>query len=121
MSVYGFIHESPLLTWFPVLGIVTGLSHLLYWWRQPRFRKSWIVEHLSGMLSSGIGTVTAFVVFGAPRMFALDGVPIWLWFIPAILISPLIFFIFLIRRNTNGRKEEKLIKPRWCNNGCSFF
>ncbi len=94
MSVYGFIHESPLLTWFPVLGIVTGLSHLLYWWRQPRFRKSWIVEHLSGMLSSGIGTVTAFVVFGAPRMFALDGVPIWLWFIPAILISPLIFLFF---------------------------
>ncbi|QQK80832.1 DUF2306 domain-containing protein [Salicibibacter cibi] len=111
MSVYGFMVADSLLTWFPLLGVFLALSQLTYWWRQPRFRKSWVVEHLSGMLSCGIATVTAFVVFGAPQMFALDEAPIWLWFTPAIVITPLISY-FSIKEKRKWRKRGKIDKTK---------
>ncbi|QQK79249.1 DUF2306 domain-containing protein [Salicibibacter cibi] len=110
MSIYGFILADSLLTWFPSLGVFLALSQMVYWWRQPRFRKSWVVEHLNGMLSCGIATITAFVVFGASRMFALDEAPIWLWFTPAIVITPLIFY-FSVKEQRKWQKKN-MDKPK---------
>jgi uncharacterized membrane protein len=96
MSVYGFIVGEPLLAWFPIVGMFLSISHMLYWWRRPSNKESWVIEHLTGMLSCGISTVTAFVVFGAPRVFAMSQAPIWLWFAPTIVLVPLIVY-FTIR------------------------
>lgn len=103
ISIYGFMIANPLLTWFPLVGIFLALSQMIYWWRSPRSKKRWVVEHLSGMLSCGIATITAFVVFGAPRIYGLDEAPIWLWFTPAIVITPLIYYF----SNKEQRKWRK--------------
>src|SRR5699024_10134457 len=92
MSIYGLRFGHPLLAWFPMVGIFLSLSHMVYWWRQPRFKNQWVIEHLTGMLSCGISTVTAFVVFGAPRLFALNDASLWLWFAPTIVLVPLILY-----------------------------
>jgi hypothetical protein len=98
MSIYGWMLGDPLLTWFPVLGVFLALSHMIYWWRRPDFKWRWRVEHLTGMLSCGISTVTAFVVFGAPRIFALNQASVWLWFAPAIVLVPLIVYFSVKER-----------------------
>lgn len=105
MSVYGFILGDPLLSWFPMLGIFLSLSHMFYWWRQPRFKNHWVIEHLTGMLSCGIATVTAFVVFGAPRLFELNETSIWLWFAPTIILVPLIIYYSFKYQRKNVIKQ----------------
>lgn len=105
MIIYGFILGDALLTWFPVLGIFLALSHMIYWWRRPDFKKRWRVEHLIGMLSCGISTVTAFVVFGAPRIFAFSSAPVWLWFVPTIVLVPLIVYFSAKERKRYEKKN----------------
>jgi len=105
MSAYGFMLGNPLLSWFPMLGIFLALSQMAYWWRQPDFKRRWAVEHLNGMLSCGISTVTAFVVFGAPSIFALNQASVWLWFAPAIMLTPLIVYYSAKERRKYQRKN----------------
>ncbi|MFC0270539.1 DUF2306 domain-containing protein [Metabacillus herbersteinensis] len=90
MSVYGFLSDFPLLLWFPIVGILLGISQLFYWIQAPKKKMHWWFEHLAGMLACCISTITAFTVFGAPRLLGLESVSIIIWFLPTILITPLI-------------------------------
>src|SRR5699024_11571001 len=66
--IYGWTIDFPLLQYFPIVSIFLGAIQLQYWLSSPKRRSHWIVEHLVGMLSCCIATVTAFTVFGAPRL-----------------------------------------------------
>lgn len=103
MSIYGHSISFPLLAWFPLLGIFLGGSHLWYWLTTPKLKQQWWIEHLVGMLSCSIATVTAFTVFGAPQLINIESVHPLLWFIPTILMVPLIiaFSVFYIRKFTS--------------------
>ncbi len=90
ISLYGFQIGFPLLQYFPIVGIVVGTTHLLYWLRSPRLKGHWIIEHLGGMLACCISTITAFTVFGAPRLLNVDSVGFILWIIPSLVMTPLI-------------------------------
>ena len=100
ISWYGFTIDFPLLSWFPLIGIALGATQLGYWLRPPKERMHWWFEHLGGMLGCCIATVTAFTVFGAPRLLSIDSVSILLWFMPAIIMVPLIigFSIYYRRK-----------------------
>ncbi|TWI58161.1 DUF2306 domain-containing protein [Halalkalibacter nanhaiisediminis] len=90
MVIYGHLIDFPLLAWFPLVGIFLGASHLWYWLRIPKMKKQWWIEHLVGMLSCSIATITAFTVFGAPQLIDVESVHPVLWFIPTIIIVPMI-------------------------------
>ncbi|WP_052366368.1 hypothetical protein [Geomicrobium sp. JCM 19055] len=105
MSIYGFTNNDLLLAWFPFLGIFIASTQMFYWWRGSKFRRSWVVEHITGMLSCGISTVTAFVVFGAPRLFSLDEAPLWLWFAPTVILVPLIIYFTTLEYRKASRKK----------------
>lgn len=90
ISIYGFVQHIPLLSWFPILGIVLGITHLFYWLQKPKRKMHWWFEHFAGMLACCISTLTAFIVFGAPRLLNVESVSIILWFLPTIVITPLI-------------------------------
>ena len=90
ISVYGWTIGFPLLQYFPLLGLFLGGTQLLYWLTVPKNKSHWTVEHIVGMLSCCISTVTAFTVFGAPRILHVDSVSIVLWFLPTIVMVPLI-------------------------------
>ncbi len=90
ISGYGFYIQIPLLSYFPVVGLFVGGSQLYYWLRKPRTKGHWYIEHLIGMLTCSISTITAFIVFGAPRLMNIESVSIFLWFAPTIVITPVI-------------------------------
>ncbi|MFY0543982.1 DUF2306 domain-containing protein [Brevibacillus sp. H7] len=88
MSLYGYTRHFPLLIWFPLIGIFTGFTQLRYWIRPPKTRMHWWFEHLTSMMACCIATITAFTVFGAPRLLNLSSVNPILWFLPTIVIVP---------------------------------
>ncbi|WP_273131102.1 DUF2306 domain-containing protein [Bacillus weihaiensis] len=90
ISIYGFTQSFVLLSWFPLVGIALGLTQLIYWLKIPTKKMHWWFEHFSGMLACCISTITAFTVFGAPRLLNVESVNIILWFLPTIIITPLI-------------------------------
>ncbi|MCI3920394.1 DUF2306 domain-containing protein [Paenibacillus sp. TRM 82003] len=106
ISVYGWIIGFPLLQYFPLLGLFLGGSQLLYWLTVPKSRSHWAVEHIAGMLSCCISTVTAFTVFGAPRLLQVESVSLIIWFLPTIVLVPLIIgFSNQYRRKLDGGKQ----------------
>ena len=90
ICVYGVTVDFPLLAWFPLVGIFLSLTQLNYWLRKPTKKLHWWFEHLSGMLGCSIATITAFTVFGAPRLLNIESINILLWFLPTILLTPVI-------------------------------
>jgi len=106
ISIYGWVISFPLLQYFPILAIFLGGSQLVYWLKVPETKSHWIVEHIVGMLSCCIATVTAFTVFGAPRLLQVDSVSLIVWFVPTIILVPLIigFSNFYKRKMDRPRK-----------------
>lgn len=96
LCIYGFTMGNPLISWFPLIGVSLGVQQLYYWLSPPRNRHSAIIAHLQGLLACSISTLTAFTVFGAPRLLSLDGQVLWLWLAPTLLINPII--IYFIRK-----------------------
>lgn len=105
MSLYGWFIHFPLLAYFPIVGIFLGGMQLQYWLSAPKRRSHWIVEHIIGMLSCSIATITAFTVFGAPNLLKIDSVSILLWFAPTIVLTPLIIgFTVFYTRKLDGKR-----------------
>lgn len=109
ISIYGFSIGFPLLSWFPLLGIFLSATQLRYWLNKPKNKMHWWFEHLSGMLGCSIATITAFTVFGAPRLLNIDSVNILLWFLPTILLTPVIigFSIYYQRKFNKTNQPPK--------------
>lgn len=103
ISIYGWIIGFPLLQYFPLLGLFLGGSQLIYWLTVPKTKSHWVVEHIVGMLSCCISTVTAFTVFGAPRLLNIESVSLLVWFLPTIVLVPLIIGF----SNTYKKKMDK--------------
>ncbi|CAM5794022.1 MULTISPECIES: DUF2306 domain-containing protein [Brevibacillus] len=87
---YGYLIDSPLLNWFPLVGVFLGGTQLKYWLRPPATKMHWFFQHMSGMMGCCIATITAFTVFGAPRLLHLESVNPIIWFFPTIVITPVI-------------------------------
>lgn len=104
ISLYGYLIDFALLIWFPLIGIFLGTTQLLYWLRPPRTNMHWLFEHLSGMMGCCIATITAFLVFGAPRLLSVPSVSPLLWFLPTILLTPVIigFYAYYRRKYTKA-------------------
>lgn len=109
ISIYGFTIGSPLIAYFPLLGIFLGGLQLHYWLRKPTRRMHWYYEHFGGMIPCCIATVTAFTVFGAPRLLNLAPTNILLWFLPTILLVPVLigFQIYYGKKFSKKRLSKK--------------
>jgi hypothetical protein len=65
---------------------------------------NWLRKHISGMLGSYIGIITAVLVVNGKPFTSLTGIPqLFLWFIPAIIGTPCI--ILTINRFTRPLKK----------------
>ncbi|ARI75568.1 DUF2306 domain-containing protein [Halobacillus mangrovi] len=86
----GWINDFTLLKFFPILGVFLGYGQLNYWLRPPRTNMHWYFEHFGNLIGCSIATITAFTVFGAPRLLNISSINIFLWFLPTILLTPII-------------------------------
>ncbi|MCA9642519.1 MAG: hypothetical protein H6718_17120 [Polyangiaceae bacterium] len=73
-----------LLTSFAALGLALSVGQVRHWFKRDPGPKEWLVAHVSGMGTAGIGAVTAFGVVNAARLF--PGVPaLVVWLLPGVL------------------------------------
>lgn len=90
LFVTGLATDSILFTVFAVLEIVTGIGALRYNLKTGLQPNQWWIEHLSGLIGSGVGAYTAFFVFGGSRLLseifgdAFDVASLFLWFAPGV-------------------------------------
>jgi uncharacterized membrane protein len=95
----GGIHTGiPLFIGFAPLGIVLGVLDLAYWLRAPRGRMHWWFAHMFGMITTGISTVSAFVVVNAGHLgLGKDSLIVWL--APSVVGLPgLVLWMLYYRR-----------------------
>jgi len=93
---------------FGVLQIVTGLGNLRYIFRKELRPKEWWIQHLGGLIGSGIGAYTAFAVFGGRRFFQeiftsnFESFSVFLWIAPGVIGSIAIILLTRHYRNKFG-------------------
>jgi uncharacterized membrane protein len=105
IGFYGILIGSPLITYFPLLGLFLGGIQLNYWLRKPAKRQHWYFEHFGGMIACCISTVTAFTVFGAPRLLNIKSTNLFLWLVPTMVLVPvLIGFTIYYTKKFNSKK-----------------
>jgi len=87
----GNITGTILFMIFGVLQIVSGVNNLRYIFRKELRPKEWWIQHLNGLIGSGIGAYTAFTVFGGRRLFEeifssnFENMAIFLWVAPGVI------------------------------------
>ena len=76
---------------FGILQGVTATGNLRYIFRRELRPKEWWLQHLSGLIGSGIGAYTAFTVFGGRRLFEeifssnFESLSVYLWIMPGVV------------------------------------
>ena len=106
LLINGLTSNSILFIVFGSLQIMTAASTLRYNYKKELAPKEWWIEHLRGLIGSGIGAYTAFFVFGGSRLFealfqdALADISIVLWVAPGVIGS-----IFIARLSRHYRNK----------------
>jgi hypothetical protein len=86
LATFG-IHQSVVLyVLFAALGVVLGVAHLRFWLTPPAHERAWFLEHMTGMGTSCITTVTAFIVVNA-RRFGMGTFDFSLWAAPIAVLA----------------------------------
>ena len=91
LLVTGVRSGTILFSIFGGFQVVTGISNLRYVFRAEVRPREWWVQHLSGLIGSGIGAYTAFTVFGGRRFFEqifssnFESLAIFLWIGPGVI------------------------------------
>ena len=86
LAAFGIYRSTVLYVLFAGLGVVLGLSHLRFWLSPPAHERAWFLAHMSGMGTSCITTVTAFVVVNA-RRFGMGTFDLALWAGPIAVLA----------------------------------
>lgn len=104
----GLRADSILFVIFGLLQTVSGLSNLRYIFRKELRPKEWWIQHLNGLIGSGIGAYTAFAVFGGRRLFEqiftsnFESFSVFLWIAPGVIGGIAISVLSRYYRNKFG-------------------
>lgn len=91
LLIVGINTSTILFMIFGPLQISAGIGNLHYIFRQELRPKEWWLQHLNGLIGSGIGAYTAFAVFGGRRFFAeifssnFESMAVFLWITPGVI------------------------------------
>ena len=91
LFITGLNVGSMLFIIFGMLQMVAGLNNLRYIFRSEIRPKEWWIQHLNGLIGSGIGAYTAFAVLGGRSLFegifgdSFSDMAIILWVAPGLI------------------------------------
>lgn len=89
--VIGFQFDNKLLIYFPLVGLLSGFSQIKYWKQTPTLKRHWWYEHMRGMFTACIATITAFLVTAVPRIFPdFNSSSLIIWLAPTIVLVPIL-------------------------------
>lgn len=101
----GVIQKHPLYIPFGVLGLFIGFGVIRYCRRSVVTKREQIVEHLGGLIGSGIAAYTAFLSFGMRNLVPTDGfIQIASWIAPGVIGS---IYIRYLSRQYNPKVAVK--------------
>jgi hypothetical protein len=86
LAAFGVGHSALLFVLFAGLGVVLGVAHLRFWLTPPVHGREWFLAHMSGMGTSCITTITAFVVVNAQHL-GMRTFDVRLWAAPIIVLA----------------------------------
>lgn len=86
LAALGLAQERILYVLFAALGTIQGATHLRFWIAPPSNARQWFLAHLTGMGTSCITTLTAFVVVNAQR-FGMRTFDVGLWVTPIAVLG----------------------------------
>jgi len=86
LAVFGVHRSNVLYILFAALGVAIGVAQLRFWLTPPAHGRSWFLAHMTGMGTSCITTVTAFVVVNA-RRFGMRTFDLALWAGPIAILA----------------------------------
>lgn len=87
----GYSTGNVLFMVFGALELAGGIGNLRYVFRKELRPNEWWIQHLSGLIGSGIGAYTAFAVFGGRSLFEelfasnFENLSILLWITPGVV------------------------------------
>lgn len=85
-----------------------GLALYGYLARKKRW-KNWISSHISGMLGSYIGVITAVLVVNQSKILLLKDLPsLLIWFLPTIIGTPIIKKVIVKYKSNKQNKNLHL-------------
>jgi hypothetical protein len=100
LAAFGVREAMPLYGAFALLGVAQGVARLRFWLRPPATSRAWFYAHMSGMGTSCITTVTAFVVVNARNLgFRTFDLAVW-------LLPPLVGAVGLTLWQASYRRRE---------------
>lgn len=87
LIAFGVAIEMPLFYAFGPVGLIIGGNMLAFALRGTNDPLYWRVEHLTGMIGSGIASHVAFLAFGGSRLFGwgTSGYGLILWLAPVVI------------------------------------
>lgn len=90
LLMLGMSDGNIIYTVFGVLEIILSIGLLRYTFKKTTHPREWWTEHLGGLIASGIGAYTAFVVVGAasllgPLFSQLPWLPVLVWVGPGVI------------------------------------
>jgi uncharacterized membrane protein len=86
LAAFGIGHSTVLYVLFAGLGVALGVAQLRFWRTPPVHGHEWFLAHMSGMGTSCITTVTAFVVVNAQHL-GLRTFDLRLWVGPIAVLA----------------------------------
>ena len=103
LAAFG-IHRSMLLyVLFAALGVAIGVAHLRFWLTPPAHERAWFLAHMTGMGTSCITTVTAFIVVNARRLgMRTFDLPLWAGPIAVLAVGLTLWRRYYARRLTGN-------------------
>jgi uncharacterized membrane protein len=101
LAAFGIHRSMVLYVLFAALGVVLGVAQLRFWLTPPAHERAWFLAHMTGMGTSCITTVTAFIVVNARRfgMRTFD-LPLWAGPIAVLAVGLTLWRRYYARRFT---------------------
>lgn len=95
-AIQGWRIDQPLMIGMSIIGFATAGTNVVFMYKSDPAPKTWLKEHIKGLVGAGISVYTAFFAFGAVQLMPEIALNPMLWSVP--LITGLAIIIYHWRK-----------------------
>ena len=95
-AIQGILIDQPLMIGMSIIGFATAATNTVFMFKNDPAPKTWLKEHIKGLVGAGISVYTAFFAFGAVRLMPELALSPMLWSVP--LVTGLAIIIYHWRK-----------------------
>ncbi len=100
----GWLIGQPMMIGISMVGFATVATNLWFLWKRTPGPVDWLLEHIKGIVGTGISVYTAFFAFGAVRLMPELALAPALWAVPLVTgIGLILYHQRQVRKRFGGR------------------